>query len=398
MKRFREIGRHNEVHLKRSWTESHSRHKENRHTNKPYSRHQDKRRRRSRSPARHQTSREGRRRIREIYPSHCDEQRRTGNEGHRPRSDTWKVTPFKNSREENDDLAAKILTVLLDNGGKLKQKELEVCLSAKPLTIRFIPRESFSTFLKVYGNLFDVSDVSNSESEEGEITDAEVAAKSDIQICLKHTSSSQRCSGDCDHLHFCKFKLISDCSFENCKFGHDLKTDHNRRVLQLHSMQFLSLAQVQFLISNLEHRKGVTIPSICTYYNKIKGCIDPKKCPHLHVCAYIAGKCAFQPNCKRSHDIDDDQPKQVLMKYGIYVTSQNKDSLLRLLRRGPLYSQTFSKGQDQDHCEMSSAKTITRCGDKGGDVTKSKKETPIRYWNVLVRFPSILIPKKKKKG
>ncbi|XP_062572271.1 uncharacterized protein LOC134234237 [Saccostrea cucullata] len=254
------------------------------------------------------------------------------------RTDEWIVTPDKNSIEESDDFVAKIYKVLLDEGGKLKKKRFEACLRAEPLTMRFMPKGSFIRFLEDYRNVFEISDGSYNEQEEGEITDPEVRARSNIQICLDHSSSSQMCRGNCNNLHICKFKLISDCPFENCRYGHNLETDHNRHSLMHHFLQFLKPDQVRILISDMEHRRGVTIPSICTYYNKIKGCNEPIKCPHLHVCAFIAGKCGFQPNCKRSHNLEDEQPKKVLSKFGIEVNAHNKASLLKMLKLGSLHS------------------------------------------------------------
>lgn len=294
----------------------------------------------------------------------------------------WIVTPYKNSRKENDDLAAMVFTVLLDNGGKLKRKELENKLGAEPLTMDFEPKESFLKFLNVYKDIFEIQESPNEEKEEGEISDPEVVTRSNIQICIKHASSSQSCRGDCDSLHVCKFYFIGECSFDNCKFGHDLNTDHNKQALRHHYMQYLNSEQVKGLLTDLNQRKGVTIPSICSFYNYIQGCKKPKDCPHLHLCSFIAGKCAFYPNCKRSHDLHDEQPKQVLSKYGIEITPENKDTVIGLLNRG-----LASKGQGQGK--------IGSASPNGSDVEDTKDERKasvleprselcdklLRYWN-----------------
>ncbi|XP_062622081.1 uncharacterized protein LOC134283579 [Saccostrea cucullata] len=313
-------------------------------------------------------------------------------EGHgMPRTEEWIVTPDKNSREENDDLAVKIYKVLLDEGGKLKKKRFEACLRAEPLTMRFMPKGSFIKFLEDYSNIFDISDGSKDEQEEGEITDQEIKARSEIQICLKHSSASQICSGNCNNLHICKFKFISDCPFENCWYGHDLKTDHNRHSLMHHFMQFLEPDQVRMLISDLEHRKGVTIPSICTYYNKINGCKEPVKCPHLHVCAYIADKCRFQPNCKRSHNLEDEQPKKVLSKFGIEIDAHNKDSLLKMLKVGSLHSPGGQGVRKITHLNTRSGSIVPdetaqeeAKDNQEGNVLEPRSEIskPLRYWNM----------------
>lgn len=302
----------------------------------------------------------------------------------------WIVTPYKNSRKENDNLAAMVFTVLLDNSGKLKRKELENKLGAKPLTMDFEPKESFLKFLNVYKDIFEIQESPNDEKEEGEISDPEVVTRSNIQICIKHASSSQSCRGDCDNLHVCKFHFIRECSFENCKFGHDLNTDHNRQALKNHYMQHLNPEQVKGLLTDLNHRKGVTIPSICSFYNYIQGCNKPKDCPHLHVCSFIGGRCAFYPNCKRSHDLDDEQPKQVLKKYGLEITPENKDIVIGLLSRG-----LTSKGQGQGKIGSASPS-----GSDGDDIKDERKasvleprselcEKLLRYWS-SARLVSII--------
>ena len=249
--------------------------------------------------------------------------------------DRWVIKPHKNSREENDDIASKVFTVLIDNGGKLKRKEMESKLKAEPLTIEFVPSDAFVKFLNVYKNIFDIQNSSSEEQEEGEILDPIVNARSGIQICVKHASSTKSCTDHCNDLHVCKFHFISECSFDNCKFGHDLDTEHNKKSLKFHHMQHLNYEQVKGLLTDLSHRRGVTIPSICRYYNFIQGCSKSKsECPHLHVCQFIAGKCAYYPDCKRSHQLEDEQPKQVLRKHGIEVKPENKDIVIDLLQRG----------------------------------------------------------------
>nr|XP_022296106.1 uncharacterized protein LOC111105916 isoform X2 [Crassostrea virginica] len=211
--------------------------------------------------------------------------------------DRWVIEPRKNSREENDDIASK--------------------------------------------------NSSSEEQEEGEILDPIVNARSAIQICVKHASSTKSCAEHCNDLHVCKFHFISECSFENCKFGHDLDTEHNKKSLKFHHMQHLNYEQVKGLLTDLSHRSGVTIPSICSFYNYIQGCSKPKsECPHLHVCKFIAGNCAYYPKCKRSHQLDEEQPKQVLRKHGIEVTPENKDIVIDLLQRG-LNSKSQGQGKGE---------------------------------------------------
>ena len=153
-------------------------------------------------------------------------------------------------------------------------------------------------------------------------------------------------------------------------------------------MQHLNYEQVKGLLTDLSHRRGVTIPSICSFYNYIQGCSKSKsECPHLHVCKFIAGKCKFYPDCKRSHQLDDEQPKQVLRKHGIEVTPENKDILIGLLQRG-LNSkfQGQGKGQSKNDAVDSTDKEDENKQAAGSRVPALQPQSELgknrsRYWH-----------------
>ena len=323
----------------------------------------------------------------------------TGNKKQqRQNEDRWIVEPRKNTRKENDELAAKVFTVLVDNGGTLKRKELESKLRAKPLTLWFVPSGALFYFLKDYRNIFEIINPLSEEQEEGEILDPIVNARSAIQICVKHASSTKSCTEHCNDLHVCKFHFISECSFENCKFGHDLDTEHNKKSLEFHHMQHLNNKQVKGLLTDFSHRRGVTIPSICSFYNYIQGCSKSKsECPHLHVCKFITDKCAFYPKCKRSHQLDDEQPKQVLRKHGIEVTPENKDIVIDLLRRGlnsKLQVQVKSQSENDAVHDNGGTDKDMQATDKRVSALQPQSELGknlLRYWNIarLVGIESI---------
>ena len=57
-----------------------------------------------------------------------------------------------------------------------------------------------------------------------------------IGICEVHCSKSDSCTDStCSNLHICKFyALEGKCNYgANCRYGHDLKTTHNTKVLQV---------------------------------------------------------------------------------------------------------------------------------------------------------------------
>ena len=100
----------------------------------------------------------------------------------------------------------------------------------------------------------------------GRGTDIAVSPNINLPICLTHSCKVGSCKEQtCTALHFCMFFLLSGkCDFKDrCLFGHDLNTDHNRRLLQDHLLGGLNMTELRTLFCLPWVRRGVTVPRVC---------------------------------------------------------------------------------------------------------------------------------------
>ena len=151
---------------------------------------------------------------------------------------------------------------------------------------------------------------------------------SSLALCDKYCSH-ESCEERCSSLHICKFYIMNaTCSFAGkCKFGHDLTTSHNRRVLGQHLLENASLTDVRFLLMKVNNRSGALIPKICKFYNVQSGC-SKENCKNLHICKhYVNGECLFGKKCRRSHNIMDLTMRNILQDHGIDTRRTPKEIL-----------------------------------------------------------------------
>uniref|UniRef100_A0A674B1K8 Protein mono-ADP-ribosyltransferase PARP12-like n=1 Tax=Salmo trutta TaxID=8032 RepID=A0A674B1K8_SALTR len=144
-----------------------------------------------------------------------------------------------------------------------------------------------------------------------------VIAKTKVRRC-----KAQQCDG-CNDLHLCKFYLFGDCKNSRgrrtCRFGHDLNSEHNSRVLREHKLETLSRQEIrQLLLQN----DNSLLPPVCSSYNKGAGlygnCPDQEGCRRLHVCdRYIRGTCSSGADCNRCHDFFEPHPQRTLQQRGV---------------------------------------------------------------------------------
>ena len=157
-----------------------------------------------------------------------------------------------------------------------------------------------------------------------------------LSICDTHCSRNASCRGDadCTGLHICKFYLLQGkCRFGGiCRFGHDLTTSHNNRLLRENLLNNVPIDALRYLLNLPENRTKATIPKICKFYNLAAGCRQSSSgsCPFLHICKfYLQGKCQFNKKCSRSHDISD-SVKTILKRHGIDTAKPIKELLSEL--------------------------------------------------------------------
>ncbi|KAM9401903.1 protein mono-ADP-ribosyltransferase PARP12-like isoform 6-T6 [Salvelinus alpinus] len=144
-----------------------------------------------------------------------------------------------------------------------------------------------------------------------------IIAKTKVRRC-----KAQQCDG-CNDLHLCKFYLFGDCKNSRgrrtCRFGHDLHSEHNSRVLREHTLETLSRQELrQLLLQN----DNSLLPPVCNSYNKGTGpygnCPDQEGCRRLHVCdRYIRGTCSSGADCNRCHYFFEPHPRRTLQQRGV---------------------------------------------------------------------------------
>ena len=136
----------------------------------------------------------------------------------------------------------------------------------------------------------------------------------------------------CESLHCCKFYLQGTCKWgDKCRFGHDLKTHHNKRLLHQQLLDELDPKQLGAILK-LSNMAATIFPKICKYYNFKASCSKGNLCKSLHVCKYYAmGACRFGRSCHKSHDVFNIQTKKILVKHGVNV-SRSQEEILEELR------------------------------------------------------------------
>ena len=88
------------------------------------------------------------------------------------------------------------------------------------------------------------------------------------------------------------------------------------RVLRYHMVDGLTEDQLGKLLRR--YRSEATLPRLCNHYGRgEKSCTKGDKCQDLHICKqYLFGTCKSD-RCPRSHQLTEDQPKQVLTNYAL---------------------------------------------------------------------------------
>ncbi|XP_060745746.1 protein mono-ADP-ribosyltransferase PARP12b [Tachysurus vachellii] len=177
-------------------------------------------------------------------------------------------------------------------------------------------------YRKVYQR-FDISDehfwyilkkcprfamVRNRPSEEKDVTDFIVVAKTSLRLCKSYTK--QDCFG-CQDLHLCKYFVYGNCRYgkgrKECKFSHNIQSEHNFPLLRectLHELHEDDL----FLL--LLQNDPALLPEVCSHYNKGSGlfgaCTFKENCTKVHMCQhFVQDNCIFGPKCKRLHCVDE---------------------------------------------------------------------------------------------
>lgn len=157
-----------------------------------------------------------------------------------------------------------------------------------------------------------------------------------VGVCETHCRKNETCFGDipvCSGLHVCKyFILTGKCTFGGqCRFGHDLTTSHNMKVLKENLLNGATVDDLKCYFSKAGNRSEFTKPRVCKFYQTKQGCKmsgEGRVCTNLHICRhYLQQRCKFGTKCSRSHNILIPATKTILEKHGIRTNKKPKEIL-----------------------------------------------------------------------
>ncbi|XP_046878440.1 protein mono-ADP-ribosyltransferase PARP12-like [Hypomesus transpacificus] len=134
-------------------------------------------------------------------------------------------------------------------------------------------------------------------------------AKTTVRLCM-----SKDCHG-CIKLHLCKRFLLGVCHRSVCRFGHELFTAQNAKVLRENGLKDLDRDE---LCTLLLLNDNSLLPPVCHSYNNGVGeygkCPDGENCRRMHICEnYLRGACS----CPRAHDFFEPHPLKTLQDRGV---------------------------------------------------------------------------------
>ena len=184
------------------------------------------------------------------------------------------------------------------------------------------------------------SDTDDDDDPEVQTSKIRVTVKNEIRLCERHKAlpfNVNECP--CDSLHICPFYLLSSCNRSSCSLGHDLKTPHNAEVIKDLRFHRATLIELVEYMRNVDHRNLDTVPTICKFYNRRRGCAkdsesdDDELCLDLHLCFfYVMDTCRKGEECELTHDFKSGQPQIVLQKYGLDPKVLGEFNILSMLR------------------------------------------------------------------
>ncbi|KAM6961886.1 protein mono-ADP-ribosyltransferase PARP12b [Tautogolabrus adspersus] len=167
------------------------------------------------------------------------------------------------------------------------------------------------------------------------LEDYTVVARTSLRLCSAYCREVCVEAGACQQLHLCRFFIYGNCRFgkgrKSCKFSHDIRSDHNQRVLTECTLHELDETHLSLLLMQNDPE---LLPEVCSHYNKglaPRGdCTFQVKCTKLHLCQFfVQGHCAFGSKCKRQHAIDQ-RGRNMLEERGM---SRNRIEKLPLIYR-----------------------------------------------------------------
>ncbi|KAM5170416.1 protein mono-ADP-ribosyltransferase PARP12-like [Mantella aurantiaca] len=143
-----------------------------------------------------------------------------------------------------------------------------------------------------------------------------VVYASQLRMCADR---NQACTGNCERLHLCRYFILGDCTRPRCKFDHRIDNDQTVKVLKKYQLAGITITELRYL---LLQNDPTLLPDVCLHYNRGEGphgsCTFKTSCNKLHVCQhFLQGDCKFGSQCKRMHDLSDEETRRKLNKWGL---------------------------------------------------------------------------------
>lgn len=278
-----------------------------------------------------------------------------------------------NFREESeayqDEIIAEIIHIILSlDLPYVTLNKLRNVIREK-IKINVISVDELRQILVLYPNHFILtkhsgSDSDDDEDQESKTSTIRVNVAVQVRLCERHKVlpfSKDTCP--CSALHICQFYLLRKCSKSECALGHDLKTPHNANIIKEYRLHRSTLAEIVEQLRNVAHRGVDTVPAVCKFYNRRRGCSkesetddNDEMCTELHLCFFYAvDSCRKGTDCDLAHNIMTGQPLVLLQKYGLDPNEYGEFNVLSLIR-------TFLRIRRQEFetlHEKMSGKTLT---------------------------------------
>ena len=241
-----------------------------------------------------------------------------------------------------EEFIAEIVRILVNLELPYVTMKKLISVIKEKLMINIKSQTDMRKILDLYPTNFQIEEevYSDDEGEDDESKKlVKIRANVSVGFCEKHgflPFAMGKC--DCNSLHICKFFMLGKCTAKVCKFGHKLKTEHNIGVLKNNKLHRLTGEEVMRFISDVDNRNKGTVPVVCKYYVREKGCYkgnntDPESiCHDLHMCQYAIKSRCTNRECEKSHSIRDIQPHSLLVKFGLDPDELGDGRVMTMIR------------------------------------------------------------------